>query len=88
MDKASLHYESKKVIKYFEENKDTLIPVYLQTTSPKFMVMEEVCNIAKRNLCILKYESSFANLKNNILGYLKTKRFNINMRNYLLRLVR
>ena len=31
MDKASPHYKSKKVIKYFEENKDTLIPVYLPT---------------------------------------------------------
>ena len=26
MDKASPHYKSKKVRKYFEENKDTLIP--------------------------------------------------------------
>ena len=42
MDKASQHYKSKKVIKYFEENKDTLIPVYLPTaTSPEFMVMEK-----------------------------------------------
>ena len=28
MDKASPHYKSKKIQKYFEENKDTLIPVY------------------------------------------------------------
>ena len=48
MDKASPHYKSKKVIKYFEENKDTLIPVYLPTASPEFMVMEEVWNIAKQ----------------------------------------
>ena len=42
MDKASPHYKSKKVIKYFEDNKDTLIPVYLPTAaSPEFMVMEE-----------------------------------------------
>ena len=41
MDKASQHYKSKKVFKYFEENKDTLIPVYLPTASPEFMVMEE-----------------------------------------------
>ena len=27
MDKASPHYKSKKIQKYFEENKDTLIPV-------------------------------------------------------------
>jgi transposase len=49
MDKASPHYKSKKVQKYFEENRDTLIPVYLPTASPEFMVMEkEVWNIAKR----------------------------------------
>ena len=41
MDKASPHYTCKKVIKYFEDNKDTLIPVYLPTAaSPEFMVME------------------------------------------------
>ena len=31
MDKATPHYTCKKVIKYFEDNKDTLIPVYLPT---------------------------------------------------------
>ena len=68
MDKASQHYKSKKVIRYFEENQDTLIPVYLPTaTSPEFMVMEkEVWNIAKRDLFVLKYYSSFGDLKNKI----------------------
>jgi len=33
MDKTSPHYKSKKVQKYFEENNDTLIPVYLPTAS-------------------------------------------------------
>jgi hypothetical protein len=55
MDKASPHYKSKKVIKYFEENKDTLIPVYLPTTSPEFMIMEEIWNMFKRDLLVLKY---------------------------------
>ena len=49
MDKASPHYKSKKVHHYFEDHKDTLIPVYLPTASPEFMVMEEVWNIAKRD---------------------------------------
>jgi hypothetical protein len=35
MDKASQHYKSKKVLKYFEDNKDTLIPVYLPTTASR-----------------------------------------------------
>jgi len=85
MDKASQHYKSKKVLKYFEENKDTLIPVYLPTASPEFMVMEKVWSIAKRDLFILKYYSSFGDLKNKISGYFRTKKFNLNMRNYLLR---
>ena len=84
MDKASPHYKSKKVIQYFEDNKDTLIPVYLQAASPEFMVMEEVWNIAKRDLFVLKYYSSFADLKNKISTYFRTKRFNLNMGNYLL----
>ncbi len=59
---------------YFKENKDTLIPVYLPTTaSPEFMVMEEVCNIAKRDLFVLKYYPSFADFKNKISGYFRTK---------------
>ena len=88
MDKASPHYKSKKVIKYFEGNKDTLIPIYLPTASPEFMVMEEVWNIAKRDLFVLKYYTSFADFKKKISGYFRTKRFNLNMRNYLLRDVR
>jgi transposase len=88
MDKATPHYTCKKVIKYFEEKKDTLIPVYLPTASPEFMVMEKVWNIAKRDLLVLKYYSSFADLKDKISRYFRTKRFNLNMRNYLLRKVR
>ena len=88
MDKASPHYKSKKVLKYFEENKGTLIPVYIPTASPEFMVMEEVWNIAKRELLVLKYYSSFGDLKNKISAYFRTKRFNLDMRHYLLREVR
>ena len=86
MDKASQHYKSNKVIKYFEENKDTLIPVYLPTAaSLEFMVMAVIWNIAKRDLLVLKYYPSFADLKNKVSVYFRTKRFNLNMRSYLLR---
>ncbi len=88
MDKATPHYTCKKVIKYFEDNKDTLIPIYLPTASPEFMVIEKVWNIAKQDLLVLKYYSSFADLKNKISRYFRTKRFNLNMRNYLLMEVR
>ena len=87
MDKASPHHKSKKVRKYFEENKDTLIPIYLPTASPEFMVMEEVWNIAKRDLFVLQYYQSFEDLKIKISEYFRTKRFGLDMRNYLLRRV-
>jgi hypothetical protein len=69
MEKASPHYKSKKVLEYFEENKDTLIPVYLPSAYLEFMIMEEVWNIAKRDLPVLKYYTSFGDLKNKISRY-------------------
>ncbi|CAN5809558.1 hypothetical protein BH23THE1_BH23THE1_13370 [soil metagenome] len=42
MDKASPHYRSRKIKDYLDQNKDTLIPVYLPTASPEFMMLEEV----------------------------------------------
>ena len=74
MDKASQHCKPMKVLKYFEDNKDTLIPVYLPTASPEFMVMEEVWNTAKRDLFVLKYYPAFTYSKNKIFQYFRTKR--------------
>jgi hypothetical protein len=47
--------------------------------------MEGVWNIAKRDLLILKYYPSFADFKEKISGYFRTKRFNLDMRNHLFR---
>ena len=89
MDKASPHYTCKKVIKYFEDNKDTLSRYIFQyCITREFMVMEQIWNMAKRDLLVLKYYPSFADLKNKASKYFRTKRFNLNMRNYLLREVR
>ncbi len=85
MDRASPHYKSRRVTEYVEQNKDNLIPVYLPTASPEFMVMEEIWNIAKHNLLVLKYYTSFEDFKQKISRYFRTKRFNLDMRNYLRR---
>jgi transposase len=87
MDKASPHHKSKKVLDYLEENKDTLIPVYLPPASPEFMMLEEVWNIAKQELLVLKHYSSFEDFKQKVSLYFRTRRFGLNMRNYLLRKV-
>ncbi len=86
MDKASPHYKLERVIKYLEDNRDSLITLYLSNASPDFMVnMEDIWNIAKRDSFILKYNQPFADLKNKISMYFRTKRFPFNMMNYLLR---
>jgi hypothetical protein len=61
-----------------------LIPVYLPTASPvEFMVLEEIWQ-AKNDLLVLQYYSSFTDFRNKISTYFRTKRFKLNMRNYLL----
>ena len=47
LDKAPQHHRSRKIRKYFEEHKDSLIPVYLPAVSPELMVLEECRNIYK-----------------------------------------
>ena len=76
MDKASPHYKSRRVKDYLEENKDTLIPVYLPTASPEFMMVEEIWNIAKRELSWnLKYYSSFEDFKEKVSRYFHNEKF-------------
>ena len=85
MDKAPPHYKSRRVKDYLDQNKNTIIPVYLPTASPEFMMLEEIWNIAKQELLVLKYYSSFEDFKQKISLYFRTKRFGLDMRNYLLR---
>ena len=71
-------------MEYFEKHKDVLIPVWLPTASPEFMVLEECWNISKNDLLVMKYYRSFTDFKMTIMEYFRTKRFNLNMKNYLL----
>ena len=41
LDKASPHYRSRKAREYFDEHKESLIPVYLPIASPKVMILED-----------------------------------------------
>ena len=77
-------YRSHKVRKYFEEHKDSLIPVYLPTASPEFMILEECWNISRNDLLVLTYYyRSFTEFGIRLGQYFRTKHFNLNMRNYL-----
>jgi DDE superfamily endonuclease len=83
LDKAYPHYRSEKIRKYLDEHKNSLIPVWLPTASPEFMILEECWNVSKNDLLVLSYYSSFTDFRKRIGHYFRTKRFNLNMRNYL-----
>ena len=83
LDKAPQHYRSRMIRKYFEEHKATLIPVYLPTASPEFIVLEECWNISKDDLLVLTYYKSIRDFRIRLGQYFRTKHFNLNMRNYL-----
>jgi transposase len=85
LDKAPQHYRSSKIRKYFEEHKNTLIPVFLPTASPEFMVLEECWNISKDDLLVLTYYTSFTEFRKRLGQYFRTTHFNLNMSNYLTR---
>jgi hypothetical protein len=51
------------------------------------MMLEEVWNIAKQELLVSKHYSSFEDFMKKISCYFRTKRFGLDMRNYLLKIV-
>ena len=76
MDKALPHCRSRKVKDSLEQSKGVLIPVYLPTAFPEFMMLEEIWNKVKRgDLLELKYYPSFDAIKRRISLYFGTKRF-------------
>jgi hypothetical protein len=83
LDKAVQHYKSEKVKRYFEAHRDTLIPVWLPTASPEFMVLETCWQPSKDALLVLTYYPSFGDFKKRLRHYFRTKRFHLDMRKYL-----
>jgi hypothetical protein len=78
-------HKSKKVDAYFNNHKVALL--YIFTESPEFMILEEILNMTKPYLHILKYYSSFVDFKYRKSRYLLTNRLNFTLRHYLLRCV-
>jgi len=84
LDKAGQHYKDERVQTYFERHKESLIPVWQPTASPEFMPLEECWNIAKDDLLVQFNYSSYNEFTVSIGEYLRIKRFNLDIRKYLL----
>jgi hypothetical protein len=85
LDKAAPHYKSQKIRAYFDEHREQLIPIWLPTASPEFMVLEECWNISKNDLLVQSYYPSFTDFREKISAYFRTNHFNLDMQKYLLR---
>jgi hypothetical protein len=59
-----LQIRESEEVRYFERKKNSLIPVWLPTASPEFMVLEECWNISKNDLLVLAhYYASFRDFR-------------------------
>ena len=85
LDRAVQHYRSIKVRNHLEENKDVIRVEYLPKGSPGLSAVEECWRKGKDDLLVSRYYPKFQNLKKAIAGYYRTKRFRLDITNYLLR---
>jgi hypothetical protein len=83
LDRAMQH-QTEKVFSYLEAHEDTIVPIWMPRASPEFMPLEECWHISKDDLLVLRYYSSFPDFKERIGEYFRTKRFHLNLANYLL----
>ena len=85
LDRAAQHYRSSKVKKHLEESKGVIRVEYLPKGSPGLSAVEECWRKGKDELLVSRYYSKFRNLKKTIAEYYRTKRFRLDITNYLLR---
>jgi hypothetical protein len=76
LDRAAQHYRSSKVKKHLEESKGVIRGL---------SAVEECWKKGKDELLVSRYYSKFRNLKKTIAEYYRTKRFRLDITNYLLR---
>lgn len=85
LDRAKQHYRTKKVREYMSRNRDTLRVRWIPVGSPAFNVMEECWRqMDSDDILALKVYSSIGRLRVEIGEYLRTKRFRLDVKSFLL----
>jgi len=83
LDRARQHHRSAKVQGYLRKSRATLRVRWFPVGSPEFNVIEECWRQIDNDLLASRYYPSFPNLTTTIAGYLRTRRFHLDMRKYL-----
>jgi transposase len=76
-------HKGKDVRKFFEKNKASILPVFFPKCSPEFNAVEECWRQGKGDILGSIYPPSFEELKKGISRYYRTKRFHLDVVNYL-----
>jgi transposase len=84
LDKAKQHYKTKIVREYMRKNRATLRVRWIPVGSPAFNVMEECWRQMDNDLLALRFYSSLNKLERAVGGYLRKKKFRLNMVSFLL----
>ena len=84
VDRATQQHRSKIVQEYLQRNGDNLRIEYFPVGSPEFNAIEECWNQGKYNL-LSNYYPNFQSLKHIITRYYRTRRFDLDIKKYLLR---
>lgn len=84
LDKATQHYKTKKVREYMRRNRATLRVRWIPTGCPEFNVMEECWRQMDKDVLVSRFYPAFPKLKAVVAGYLRTRRFNLDMKKFLL----
>ena len=83
VDRATQH-RSKEVKEYLQRNVDNVRVEYFPVGSPELNAVEECWRQGKYNL-LSDYYPNFQSLKRGNLQYYRTRRFNLDIKKYLLR---
>lgn len=85
LDKANQHKKTKVVTDFLRKNRKTLRVRWIPTASPEFNVMEECWRQGEKDLSALPtFPTSIGELKKFLAKYYRTRRFNLDMRSFLL----
>jgi transposase len=85
LDKARQHHHTKVVTDYLRQNRKTLRARWIPTASPEFNAMEECWRQGEKDLSSLPvFPTALKDLKRFLAGYYRTRRFDLDMRSFLL----
>lgn len=85
LDKSNPHRKNKKVVEWLKTNKNCIKVVWFPTARPELNPVEECWRQTKDAKVACRIYPSFGEMKGEIAGYVRTRRFRLDIVKYLCR---